>query len=293
MKRFSHLAFSQGGGGFWANLTHFCGYFINNSISLSPHVLKQVSISKPKQNFKFSNFERNFLPIDGKFTSFSNLNQKCAFTLAEVLITLGIVGVVAAMTLPALTTKYQKTVTENKLKKFYSVMSQAIRLSEAEYGEYPNWAPGEDVYNNSDKFEEWYNKYLDKQIESQYKTKLNSQYYQVSLKDGSGFAAYVSGNDVNIMYCTEMKHCGIEKYDGKVSFLFLLRKTAKTRGYFITDGEGSPRQILLERCKYGNVDNPEVSSMGRRHKCAALIQLDGWRIKNDYPWDQVKIEDEK
>ena len=172
-------------------------------------------------------------------------------------------------------------------------MSQAIRLSEAEYGEYPNWAPGEDVYNNSDKFEEWYNKYLDKQIESQYKKKLSSGHYQVGLKDGSGFVSYAKENYVFFMYCTEMKYCGIERYDGKVSFLFALDKTAKTRGYFTTSGEGSSRQILLEKCKYGNSDNPEVSVMGKRHTCAALIQLDGWRIKNDYPWDQVKIEDEK
>ena len=35
------------------------------------------------------------------------MRYKYAFTLAEVLITLGIIGVVAAMTLPALVTKYK------------------------------------------------------------------------------------------------------------------------------------------------------------------------------------------
>ena len=40
-----------------------------------------------------------------------------AFTMAEVLITLGIIGIVAAMTLPALVAKYQKNVTSNRLKK--------------------------------------------------------------------------------------------------------------------------------------------------------------------------------
>ena len=42
-----------------------------------------------------------------------------AFTMAEVLITLGIIGIVAAMTLPALVAKYQKNVTSNRLKKKY------------------------------------------------------------------------------------------------------------------------------------------------------------------------------
>lgn len=42
---------------------------------------------------------------------------KNAFTLAEVLITLGIIGVVAAMTLPTLIANYQKQVYANGLKK--------------------------------------------------------------------------------------------------------------------------------------------------------------------------------
>lgn len=40
------------------------------------------------------------------------------FTLAEVLITLGIIGVVAAMTLPGLIAKHRKTVIETKLARF-------------------------------------------------------------------------------------------------------------------------------------------------------------------------------
>lgn len=44
-------------------------------------------------------------------------NNKVAFTLAEVLITLGIIGVVAAMTLPTLIANYQKRQTVVQLKK--------------------------------------------------------------------------------------------------------------------------------------------------------------------------------
>lgn len=42
---------------------------------------------------------------------------KKAFTLAEVLITLGIIGVVATMTLPVLFNSIEKTITVNKLKR--------------------------------------------------------------------------------------------------------------------------------------------------------------------------------
>ena len=38
------------------------------------------------------------------------MKTKFGFTLAEVLITLGIIGVVAALTLPSLVTNYQKQI---------------------------------------------------------------------------------------------------------------------------------------------------------------------------------------
>ncbi len=47
------------------------------------------------------------------------------FTLAEVLITLGIIGVVAALTMPSVINNYKEKETIAKLKKTYSVLSQA------------------------------------------------------------------------------------------------------------------------------------------------------------------------
>ena len=59
---------------------------------------------------------------------------KVAFTLAEVLITLGIIGVVAAMTLPSLIQNYQKKALATQTQKFYSMMSQAVKQYMADYG---------------------------------------------------------------------------------------------------------------------------------------------------------------
>ena len=55
------------------------------------------------------------------------MKYKFGFTLAEVLITLGIIGVVAALTIPTLITKYKNQVTVNQLKKHYSVVSQGFQ----------------------------------------------------------------------------------------------------------------------------------------------------------------------
>ncbi len=55
------------------------------------------------------------------------LQKKLAFTLAEVLITLGIIGIVAAMTLPTLIGNYQKKVLVNQLKKSVSTFEQGMQ----------------------------------------------------------------------------------------------------------------------------------------------------------------------
>lgn len=65
--------------------------------------------------------------------------MKNGFTLAEVLITLGIIGVVVAMTIPSLIQNYREKEYTTKLKKFYSVMENAGRLVEEEYGSVDTW----------------------------------------------------------------------------------------------------------------------------------------------------------
>lgn len=61
-----------------------------------------------------------------------SLKKKAAFTLAEVLITLGIIGVVAAMTMPVLVAKYQHKALESAFKKTYSSLMQAMIYAEPE-----------------------------------------------------------------------------------------------------------------------------------------------------------------
>ncbi len=56
--------------------------------------------------------------------------KKCAFTLAEVLITLGIIGVVAAMTLPTLIQKHQEKELAVRVRKIYSDINNALLMSQ-------------------------------------------------------------------------------------------------------------------------------------------------------------------
>ncbi len=54
--------------------------------------------------------------------------------MAEVLITLGIIGVVAALTLPTLIANYQKQVWVNQLKKTYATLNEGVKQIVASEG---------------------------------------------------------------------------------------------------------------------------------------------------------------
>ena len=62
-----------------------------------------------------------------------------AFTLAEVLITLGIIGVVAAMTMPSLMQNYKRQQATARIKKFVSVINQALISAENDLGPREDW----------------------------------------------------------------------------------------------------------------------------------------------------------
>ncbi len=65
------------------------------------------------------------------------MHLKNAFTLAEVLITLGIIGIVAAMTMPALIAKWQEKAIDSQFKRTYSNMYNAMRMIVAQQGTIP------------------------------------------------------------------------------------------------------------------------------------------------------------
>ena len=60
--------------------------------------------------------------------------MKKGFTLAEVLITLGIIGVVAAMTMPTLINKHKEVELCTKTRKLYSNIQNAVLLAQKEAG---------------------------------------------------------------------------------------------------------------------------------------------------------------
>ena len=78
-------------------------------------------------------------------------SKTAAFTLAEVLITLAVIGIVAAMTIPSLVTKYQERVVVTRVKKAYSVLNSAYKMALVTNGDFNSWGfNGENSYEADD-----------------------------------------------------------------------------------------------------------------------------------------------
>ena len=91
--------------------------------------------------------------------------MKRAFTLSEILITLGIIGIIATMTIPTIINKYRSYVLEVQFKKAYSNLSKAVLFMKHDLGienlweeyviydtESATYIKSEDFYNNFDKY---------------------------------------------------------------------------------------------------------------------------------------------
>lgn len=210
------------------------------------------------------------------------LNTEKAFTLAEVLITLGIIGVVAALTLPSLISRYKKQVIATRLEQFASIWQQAIRMAEIENGETTTWDSFTPL--NADAMLESYNKYLGKYIKT-VETHKTAKGVAFALPNGAGFHYHKTqgSNDtwrgnLFLTFCVHYKTCknleekGGSSYDGKETFHFNEIGVPVTT---IREADMTirpmTREELRENCKT------------HHYNCTGLIQHDGWKISDDYP----------
>ena len=220
-------------------------------------------------------------------------NKNIAFTLAEVLITLGIIGVVAAMTIPGLITKYRRHVVETKLAKFDSVINQAVRMSIAENDDL--------VYNGSlsmsqneagEYLKEWLNENLLQYMNTSYDgdvitSESGNNYYKVNFLDGTGFVTYLqlasSSTVINFFYCLDAADdsCEPESYDGRNTFVFQYNTDEKA---ILPYGSSVSNLDKLKNNTSSGARGCYSTASEKRHYCARLIQLNGWKIPDDYPW---------
>lgn len=207
-----------------------------------------------------------------------NNSRKIAFTLAEVLITLGIIGVVAAMTMPSLMQNYKRQQATARIKKFVSVINQALISAENDLGPREDWVKGEG--NNSDSAYDFLNTYIKPYIKSadiEKRTLLGMNMATLRFVDGSQMSIKI-GACYDIYYDINGEKGPNKK--GKDIFVFILCKNGgcnfnsnQVRGmYCQPNGEPFPTHgQLIDNCK------------GSGEYCSILLEQNGYEFPKDYP----------
>ena len=212
-----------------------------------------------------------------------------AFTLVEVLVTLGLIGVVAAVTLPNLIKNYQKHVTVNKLKKNYTVIQQVLKRAEADFQ--TDISELDDMWVNDTEgiLKTYFIPYL--QGAKLYRQMCNHKYgdyihlngrsvsnppfnnvSSIQLNNGVciGISSSVEGTDRSLFIDIDGNHP--PNIAGKDFFIFVI---------------GPNNKLTV-----GNLENPNSGwgacslseSRSAGWYCASKIIKDGWKISDDYPW---------
>ena len=214
------------------------------------------------------------------------------FTLAEVLITLGIIGIVASLTMPSLIQNHRKKVVETRLQKFYSTINQAIILSELDNGEKTEWRPvdTDDFWNN---YISSYLKYLKVEDSGTYKivyftdgSLVAINIYSLSNSDGQVIYQSYGGHFVFFPEAKNYSLGMISQSYGRKSFRFGFwpNETSSVFKYHSKKGVepylanwGGDLNALYSNTTYG------CNEIGNGSWCTAIIQNNGWKIPDNYP----------
>lgn len=221
---------------------------------------------------------------------------KYGFTLAEVLITLGVIGVISAITIPQLIANYQKQITVTQLKAAYQIFSEAIERAKLDFGD-PILIPSDIVlsyagYSDStDKILELYinpyilgvEKYKGKNrsilTKSKERTYIIPNYDHAYCVPQKGFCYVIWNHTSNYRYLfVDINGSKGPNIAGRDVFAFDLSPAQKAPTFVIT-GLGLIGSDTYKKCNH-NGNNDAWNGV----TCARDIILNGWKVPDDYPW---------
>lgn len=203
------------------------------------------------------------------------------------MITLGIIGVVAALTMPALIQNHKKSEASARLKKFYSIMQQAILTSESENGPVSEWTkapcinkdPDTGLYDDADANNTaiYFNNYLKNYLKILKTDKdEDTNLFKVTLNDGSTF---LMRNGSCIDFIFDYNGDRYPNKEGRDRYRFLICPTnyewlGNKNSSFSTyiEPNSKTRDQRLSDCK----SNPVY--------CSGLLEFDNWQFRSDYPY---------
>ena len=229
--------------------------------------------------------------------------RRVAFTLAEVLITLGIIGVVAAMTIPTLIADYNKRQTLSRVKQSYSLLAQAVKMSEVYNGDTNYWDHNQKTY---DFFKQYIAPYL-KDTKTVNKGEEQIKYYKPNNEESTSFTPLretgeiirlangtdilVSNTEAGISQTEKLICFDINGYNqgpnrfGRDVFAASIKKGYGLIPYGLHESSDSDtfndydRDIITDSTLYGC-----NTTGGNGAYCLALLIYDGWEFKEDYPY---------
>ena len=213
-------------------------------------------------------------------------SRLAAFTLAEILITLGIIGIVAALTLPTLIGSYKKKVFETRFEKLYSTLSQAAVMSQVKNGDCRTWDFGSYTeHRNTETMKAWWKQYFEPYL---------IQVIQAEKSSGTGYRVYFNDGSSLRIEALPGYYARIILYPSarKINYGLITREDKAGKDYFMFTYSaysckfepifsGNSNADLIEQCLYSY--NHFYSNNASGGACAELIIRNGWKVPDDYP----------
>lgn len=192
------------------------------------------------------------------------VHAKAGFTLAEVVITMGIIGVVAALTIPPLQTNMRRKMATVRIKKFYSSMKQMLLLAQDEHGTINGWDARLPT-------PEYIDRYILPYIKG---SKANGN--KIYFVDGSSVTIQ-QGNckDLYFDYNSDSPPNKV----GRDQFIFLLCPD-NHKEWCPDEGFCSYRSTTSRN----NLKGLKSSCLINPAYCSALLEYYRWEFPPDYPW---------
>ena len=245
-----------------------------------------------------------------------------AFTLAEILITLTILGVIAVISISSIQRFYQKKIVETKFTEFYSIMTAVIDQSVIENGPMDTWENDESTNDASYNIAKKYIlPYLSISEISTIDNPIEKLQYPVKKASNDDIVSHSVNNGSTAKYCLKNGICFAFYFDlwlddnklvsqtdgptenrigqvgfdingakapnrtGKDNFLFDIFKDTNSASFYLDGNEYS--KLHLDDENYGNSLYDECkndSSEWGGYLCTFKIIHNHFKIPKDYPW---------
>ncbi len=225
--------------------------------------------------------------------------MKKGFSLAEILITLGIIGVVAAMTIPNLITTHQKKAAAVQLKEAYAILTNAVQMAnnDDELVYTPPESYGQSLNKNDEYgiFAAYFAPYM-KGISKREKPDVTWSAIPPNGGTNAGVGYFGDG-----CYCLNNGMC-FRLTNYFLTYIYLLVDLNGKSGpnrigkdvfyfalHFVDNGisiDGNvfginaqtPMDVLVKKC------GKESSGWDSGSTCTEIIKRNNWEIPSYYPW---------